>query len=209
MAEIRKREIAFKLRIGEILKGKPNLLPMDGGRDKLNFLELGDKRVIRVNVIANVIDKFISEGEKRFATLTLDDATGQINVKAFGDDTLQFQEINQGQTLAVIGVLRVYNNELYILPEILKDVDPRYLLIRKLEIEKLIPKQPVSSEERIALKDQIISRIKQEEVHEGIDIEKLILDIGGNPELISKEIKKMQEDGMIYEPRPGRVRYLG
>jgi RPA family protein len=209
MAEIRKREIAHKLRIGEILKGKPQLTPMGDGRDRFNFLELGDKRIIRVNVIANVIDKFISEGEKRFASLTLDDATGQINVKAFGDETAQFQEINQGQTLTVIGVLRIFNNEIYILPEILKEVDPRYLLIRKLEIEKSAPKQPVSSEERIALKDQIISKIKQAEVSEGIDTEKLIMEISANPAAISQEIKKLQEDGMIYEPRPGRVRYLG
>jgi RPA family protein len=209
MAEIRKREIAYKLRIGEILKGKPQLTPMGDGKDRFNFLELGDKKIVRVNLIANVIDKFISEGEKKFATLTLDDATGQINVKAFGDEVAKFQDKNQGQTLAVIGVLRIYNNELYILPDIMKEVDPRYLLIRKLEIEKAAPKQPVSSEERIALKDQIISKIKQAEVSEGIDTEKLIMEISANPAAISQEVRKLQEDGVIYEPRPGRVRYLG
>jgi len=208
MAEIRKREVAYKVRIGEILKGKAQVTNIDG-RDRFNFLEIGDKKIIRINVIANVIDKYISEGEKKFASLTLDDATGQINLKTFGEDVRNFVEISQGQTVTVIGVLRIFNNELYILPEIIKTVDPRYLLIRKLEIEKLIPKQPISKDERIALKDQLLSKIKQEETNEGIDTEKLILEISANPELINQEIKKMLEDGMIYEPRPGRVRYLG
>jgi DNA-binding transcriptional ArsR family regulator len=30
-----------------------------------------------------------------------------------------------------------------------------------------------------------------------------------NPQIISQEIKKLLEEGIIYEPRPGRVRYLG
>ena len=29
------------------------------------------------------------------------------------------------------------------------------------------------------------------------------------PEIISQEIKKLLEEGIIYEPKPGRVRYLG
>jgi len=208
MAEIRKREVAYKVRIGEILKGKTQSTNLDG-RERFNFLEIGDKRIVRVNVIANVIDKYISEGEKKFASLTLDDATGQINLKTFGEEVKSFEEISQGQTITVIGMLRIFNNEIYILPEVIKPVDPRYLLIRKLEIEKLMPKQPISPNERIALKDQILSKIKQEEANDGIDTEKLILEISANPELINQEIKKMLEDGMIYEPRPGRVRYLG
>ncbi len=209
MAEIRKREVAYKVRIGEILRGKPETSPYGEGREKLNFVELGDRKLLRVNVIANVIDKFISEGEKRFASLTLDDATGQINVKTFGDEVQKLQEISQGQTLTIIGLLRIFNNEVYVLPEIMKVVDPRYLLIRKLEIEKSTPKTEASKEQIVAVRDQVINRIKQEETNEGIDVEKLIIDIKASPELINQEVKKLLEDGVIYEPRPGRVRYLG
>lgn len=209
MAEIRKREIAYKVRIGEILRGKPETTPYGEGREKLNFVEIGDKKLLRVNVIANVIDKFMSEGEKRFASLTLDDASGQINVKTFGEDVQKLQEINQGQTLTVIGLLRIFNNEVYILPEILKLVDPRYLLIRKLEIEKSAPKTEASKEQIVAIRDQMINKIKEEETNEGIDTEKLIMEVKASPELINQEIKRLLEDGVIYEPRPGRVRYLG
>ena len=207
MAEFKKREIAYKLRIGEILRGKPQVT-IDEGRERFNFLELGNRKIVRVNVVANVIDKFSSEGEKKFATLTLDDATGQINVKTFGNEVDLFNEISQGQTLMIIGVLRTFNNELYILPEIIKQADPRYLLIRKLEIEKTMPKE-VKKEELSAVKDQLTARIKEEEKNEGIDTEKLIMEINANPEMINQELRRLLEEGIIYEPRPGRVRYLG
>jgi len=207
MAEFKKREIACKLRIGEILRGKPQVT-IDEGRERFNFLELGNRKIVRVNVVANVIDKFSSEGEKKFATLTLDDATGQINVKTFGNEVDLFNEISQGQTLMIIGVLRTFNNELYILPEIIKQADPRYLLIRKLEIEKTMPKE-VKKEELSAVKDQLTARIKEEEKNEGIDTEKLIMEINANPEMINQELRRLLEEGIIYEPRPGRVRYLG
>ena len=206
MAEIRKREIANKLRVGDILRGKPVL---DEETQRFKFLEIGDKQIIRANVIANVIDKFVSQGEKKFASLTLDDASGQINARIFGEDVALLDEISQGHTLRIVGVLRHFNNELYILPEIMKIVDPRFLLIRKLEIEKTTPKQEIKKEDIIAVKDQIINKIKESEENEGIDSEKLVMEIKANPELINQEIKKLLEDGIIYEPRPGRLRFLG
>jgi RPA family protein len=209
MAEIRKREIAYKVRIGEILRGKPETSPYGEGREKLNFVELGDRKLLRVNIIANVIDKFISDGEKRFASLTLDDATGQINIKTFGEDVNKLQEISQGQTLTVIGLLRIFNGEVYVLPEVMKVVDPRYLLVRKLEVEKSAPKAETSREQIVAVRDLVINKIKEEEQNEGIDVEKLIMDVKASPELINQEVKKLLEDGVIYEPKPGRVRYLG
>ncbi len=207
MAEFRKRETAYKLRIGDVLRGKP-ILSSEEGRERFNFLELGNNKIVRVNVVGNIIDKFQSEGEKKFAFLTLDDASGQINAKTFGQDVSMFENISQGHTVMLIGLLRVFNNELYILPEIIKIIDPRYLLIRKLEIEKSLPKE-IKKEEILAVKDQIIGMIKKEEENEGIDTEKLIMEIKASPDLINQEIKRLLEEGIIYEPRPGRVRYLG
>jgi hypothetical protein len=52
--------------------------------------------------------------------------------------------------------------------------------------------------------------IKQAESSEGIDKEEIILSLkDSNPELIHQEINKILEEGIIYEPKPGRVRYLG
>jgi len=201
--EQRKRNIAYKLRIGDILKGVPM---MEEGR--FLFLEFGDKKVVRVNILANCVDKYIQEGEKQFASLTIDDASGQLKLKAFGEDIEPLKNIMQGDTLQVIGNVREWNGELYVIPEVVKKVDVRWLLVRKLEIQNEQKNMP--TERNVSsLKNDIMQKIKDAESEGGIDVDAMIMDIKANPDSINVEIKKLLEEGLIYEPRPGRMRYLG
>ena len=202
LVEQRKRNIAFKMRLGDILKGKPM---SDEG--KFLFLELGERKIVRVNILANCVDKYIQDGEKKYGTLTVDDASGQIRIKAFGDDISMLKDISQGDTLQIIGNVREWNGELYLLPEVVKKVDSRWLLVRKLEIQKSRKNIPITKSS--PLKDQILEKIKNAEVDGGIEVDLIIMDIEANPNMINDEIKKLLEEGLIYEPRPGRLRYLG
>jgi hypothetical protein len=203
--EIRKRNVAFKLRIGDILKGVPM---MDEG--KFIFLELGDKRVVRVNILANCVDKFIQDGDdKKFATLTVDDASGQLKLKAFGEDIEPLKGIVQGDTLQIIGNVREWNGELYVLPEVVKKVDSRWLLVRKLEVQNARKDLPDAEKGDSSLKDGIMAKIKEAESDGGIDVDALIMDVEASPDAINGEVKKLLEEGLVYEPRPGRLRYLG
>lgn len=202
-----KRNIAYKLRIGDILIGKPIM-----DEERFSFLELGDKKIIRVNLIGNIVDKFESESEKKYSFLTLDDGSGQISLKVFGDDIEKFKEISQGLTVLVIGVLRHWNNEIYISPEIIKEQDPKYLLVRKLELEKQQSQisPTIEKTQIIAIKDKILDLIKESEPNGGIETEQIIMKLREtSPEIINQEIKKLLEDGIVFEPRPGKVRYLG
>jgi len=201
-----KRNIAFKLRIGDILMGKPVF-----DEERFSFLELGDKKIVRVNVVGNIVEKFDSEGEKRFSVLNLDDGSGQIKLRVFADDVEKFKNITQGQTVLVIGLLRSFNNEIYINPEIMKEQDIKYLLIRKLETEKnKVQAEPIARDQIIAVKDKILGAIKSAEDEGGIEIEKIILSLKDiSPIIINQEIQKFLEEGIIFEPRPGKVRYLG
>lgn len=202
-----KRNIAYKFRIGDLLVGKPIF-----DEERFSFLELGDKKIVRVNVIGNIIEKYESEGERKYYFFTLDDGSGQIRLKCFGDDVNRFKDIIPGQTVLVIGVLRNFNNETYISPEIIGEQDPKYLLLRKLEVEKEKSKnvQPLAKEQIIAVKDKILGIIKDAEKDGGIEIDKVIMDLREiSPEIINQEIKKLLEEGIIFEPRPGRVRWLG
>ncbi len=202
LTEQRKRNVAYKLRIGDILKGKP--YQADG---KFMFLELGDKKIVRVNIMANCIDKFVQEGDKKYASVTIDDASGQIRLKVFGDDVDVVKDILQGDTLQIIGNIREWNDELYLIPEIVKKVDPRWLLVRKLEIQESRKDLPVEPSNE--LKDVIMNKIKESESDGGIDSDTIVMDVEASPESINNEIKKLLEEGLIYEPRPGRLRYLG
>ncbi|MFH1711323.1 MAG: OB-fold nucleic acid binding domain-containing protein [Nanoarchaeota archaeon] len=213
MSEQIKRQTAFKLRIGDILNGKPIIEEQQSPEGKpiqrFRFLELGEKKIYRINIVANIVDKYASEAEKKYSTFTIDDASGQIKLKIFGDDTEKFKNIVQGNTVIVIGTIRCYNDELYIAPEIIRETDPRYLLVRKLELDKEKPVQ-VNKEEVLAIKDQIIEMIKKAEDSGGVETDQLYHTLTNvSPEIISQEIQKMLEDGLAYEPRPGKIRYLG
>ena len=200
--ETKKRNTAYKLRIGDILKSKPVMA--DG---KFLFLELGEKKISRVNLIANVVDKYVSDGDKKYAALTLDDASGQIKLKSFGDEIAILKDKTQGDTVQVIGTVREYNSELYVLPEIVKKIDAQWLLVRKLEIQDSRKDIPINK--NAPVRDIVLDKIKIAEAQDGIDTDKLILDIEASPDMIKAEIKRLLEDGLIYEPRPGRLRYLG
>lgn len=203
MVEQFKRHIAYKCKIGDLLAGKPD---MEG--DKMKHLVCDEKQIIRTNVVANIVEKYVQEGEKRFGSLTLDDASGQIKLKFFGDDVDKLAKFEQGDTVLVIGLLRLWNNEIYITPEIIKKKELAFLLLRKLETDKMKLKQ-YDKEHAAALKDKIVEMIKEADKSGGIEVEKIILEMKESPGTINKEIKKLIEDGVAYEPRPGKLRWLG
>jgi len=205
-----KRHTAYKLRIGDVLVGKP---VMNG--EKFSFLELGNKKVSRINILGNIVDKYESEDRgdgRKYIFLTLDDGSGQIKLKTFGDDSEKFKDVHQGQTVVVIGVLRNWNNETYIAPELIKEKDPKYLMLRKLETEKdkfhitgIVEKQQI-----VAIKDKILDLVRGSEENGGIELDKLITELRDfSPSMINQEIQKLLEEGIIFEPRPGKIRYLG
>ena len=110
--------------------------------------------------------------------------------------------------MLAIGMVRQWNNEIYITPEILKKKQPEYLLLRKLETDLDKPNQ-ADKKELTEIKDKIIEIIKREEANGGVEIKKLTEELQAKQDLINQEIRKLLEEGAIYEPRPGKVRYLG
>ena len=102
---------------------------------------------------------------------------------------------------------------MYITPEIIKLQDPKYLLVRKLELEKERSQTtaPIVEKEKIvAVKDEILSLIKNSEEEGGVEVDKIILQLRNvSPDIINQEIKKLLEEGIIFEPRPGKMRWLG
>ena len=209
-----KRHTAYKFRIGDILIGK-HVTNNVAGTERFAFLELGDKKIVRVNIIGNIVDRYESLGETKYISLTIDDGSGQLRLKAFGDDTDRFSRFLQGQTVVVVGVLRHWNDELYISPEVIKEMDPRYLLVRKLETEKdravsQPTNAPMEREQMIAIKDRILDMIKSAESDGGIETEILTSNLREfSPSIINKEIQKLLEEGIVFEPRPGKIRWLG
>lgn len=232
--EIKKRYTAFKLPIGLLMKGTLQFEKNPEGIERFSFLKLDGNEINRVNLVATVIDKYQSE-QSNYATLTVDDGTGEIRLKTFSDAVELLKEIQLGDTILVIGLLRYFNDEIYIQPEIIKPVDAKWLLARKLELEKNFkinydkiisdsektkqtefePKETTEIEvEKIAeapkpsLKDEILAIIKDAEAQGGIDIDEIIIKMSQPVDEIKNTITEMLENGEIFEPRAGRLRLL-
>ena len=214
------RQIAYKIRIGDVLNGN---IVFDG--EKFSSLEVKEKKVSRVNVICNIVDKY-ENPEKNFNTITLDDGTGQIRVKAFSDSSILLKGLEIGDTVRIVGWLRYYNDEIYILPEIAVRLDPKWGYVRRLELikeygefkeepvaekaEQVDEVEEIEREKVLDLEESpkmiILKKIKENA--EGIDIERLIMELKFSVEEINETIKNLIAEGEIYEPRPGFLRSL-
>jgi len=131
------RQVARKLQIRTINSGKFVQIERESEETRFipNYIEINGNKISRVRVLATVIDKFVSDNNE-YASLTLDDTTDTIRCKIFGDLSM-LENIEKGDVVDVIGRIREYNGELYILPEIIVKIDdPNFEVLRKLEIEK-------------------------------------------------------------------------
>ncbi|MFH7873206.1 MAG: hypothetical protein QW631_02375 [Candidatus Aenigmatarchaeota archaeon] len=144
-----KRMTAIKTEIASIINGR--FIKGDGLTSSFVITKFGQK-ISRVRILASVIDKFVSN-DKTYANLTLDDGSATIRAKAFQDISL-LENVEIGDKLEMIGRLRSYADEIYIVPEIVQKVEDEDILkLRKLEIKK--------QEIELKRKYQIISELQK------------------------------------------------
>ena len=127
----RKRLTAKKAGVGEIITGR--FVQKSGFESNYVVTRLG-RRLSRVRMLGLVVDKFISE-DGNYATLTLDDGNETIRCKMFVN-TRMFDGINAGDLVDVIGKIREYKEEIYILPETIKKAEANMETLRMLELKK-------------------------------------------------------------------------
>jgi RPA family protein len=182
--------------------------------ERFTAIDLGTKKVSRVNLVANVIDKY-SDENKPYVSATLDDSTGQIRVKAFADFTNILSDVNIGDTVLIIGMIRVFNNEIYVTPEIAKVVEPKWGLVRKLELLKEYGKFKSESESesktdpsnQASGRERVLTILKENPT--GMDIDKIIMQLHDiDVAEINNIILGLISDGLIYEPMPGKLRSM-
>jgi RecG-like helicase len=72
-----------------------------------------------------------------YSSITIDDDSDSIRIKAFREQVNIFDNFNVGDLVMVIGKVRNYAEENYIIPEIVKEItDPNLESLHKLEILK-------------------------------------------------------------------------
>src|SRR3989344_4925040 len=111
------KQVAYKIWISSIL-GKE--VKKEEDNFSVPFIEFDNKKISKVNIIASVVGKFIND-EKNFASVTLDDGSGVIRIKVWKEDTSKLENVNLGDIINVIGRPRVYNEESYIITDLLRE----------------------------------------------------------------------------------------
>ncbi|MFH1821006.1 MAG: OB-fold nucleic acid binding domain-containing protein [Methanobacteriota archaeon] len=92
------------------------------------------EQVSRVRVMGTVVDKFIRD-DQNYATLRIDDGSETVGLRAWQEGVKELDKFEIGNTVDVIGRVREFNGEIYLIPElIIKVEDPNWELVRELEI---------------------------------------------------------------------------
>src|SRR3989344_1936891 len=200
-----KRQIAYKARVSDILNGSFSKDELSAGYIKLNGVN-----VSRVNVIANIVYK--SGDEQNYNSALIDDGTGKILLRTF-ENTNLFSKADIGDIVLVIGKVREYNNERYILPEIVRKLEKfEWMSLRKIELKDTIiepAKEPANEVVEEAVKTvgvEIYIIIKKLDDGDGAAIEDVMKE-SNNPDA-EKIISRLLENGDVFEIKPGKLKVL-
>lgn len=206
------RMTAIKVKISDLTSGE---WVKKEGMEPSFIVTKNREKVSRARVLATVVGRFISE-DGNFGSLTLDDGTDTIRAKCFKELNV-LQPVEIGRFVDVIGKVREYNDEIYIIPEIMRNVDnPNLELLRRLEIMQKIrnlKKQPRDAlDEKLPEADKEDLRKKVLDIigssKDGIEYGKLI-EASGTPEAeVEKVINDLLAEGICYEPTPGKIRKI-
>ena len=198
-----KRQVAYKLKISDILNGNLTKEEFSGN------IKLDDINVSRVNIIAAMIYK--SE-DFNYSSAVIDDGTGRIQLRSF-ENNAYFSKIDVGDVVLIIGKIREFNNEKYIMPEILKKItNTKWVDARRLELKnndiinnniKEIDKNLI---ENTKINEEIYSLIKKLDNGDGASFDDIIKGSGSID--AEKILNKLLENGDIFEIKPGKLKVL-
>lgn len=165
---------AEKVAIQELEEGKY----IEDKEQNPNYIIIGEnKKIFRINVIAALVHK---ESRGSITSILIDDGTGKIVLRMFEENKAALN-LEVGDVVQIIGKIRIFNQEKYIFPEIIKKTNPSWLKIRSLELQK--NRKSVKKEEKNVQKIET----KNNEIKKEI-VKEIIL-----PPKITQNIKPFEE----------------
>lgn len=187
-----------------------------------SYIVVNGHNISRVNLVATVVSKFVSE-DGNYGSITLDDGSETIRVKAFGPDVIKVENTTVGKLIRFSGKIKEYNEEIYLAPEIIRNLeDPNWIVVHRLLLGE--PKSDIKqeikieisqdkAEEAIKRADQNISAkvldiIRSLSGSDGAVFEDVILESGLDGEEGKNVIIGLLKSGDIYEPKKGKLKVL-
>lgn len=227
MTIIQKRQPAKKFWIADVLNAEQKT-----NEAGYKCYKIRDGEATRVNLIAGVVDKYEND-LGNYTTLTLDDGTAQIRVKAWNEDVEKINTPQIGDIVLIIGRINQNdpNGEMFIRPEIAKTLEITWLEARLAEMKKkyLEPLQvvrTVATEEQapqpiveqvfdeqpkgvpLATREKIIQAIESSDDANGADISSVIKKSGVTDAEAQVAINELIREGEAYQPKQGHIKLL-
>ena len=185
-----------------------------------NFVKtpLGEE-VSRARILGTVVSKFVTE-DGNYASVTIDDGSDTIRLKVF-KTTKPLDSLEVGDVVDVIGKVREYEGEIYIIPEVVRKIeDPNFELLRRAELvvkerqlkaggreeKKSETSGNPAEEDKNILKNEILKII--ESSPEGITHSELIEKAKAKETEIEEIVDTLLNEGICYEPSPGRIKKI-
>jgi len=104
------RQTTSRARISDIVNS--NFVRKEGFEPSYVLTDSG-QRISRVYLIGTIVDKFMNENGN-YSSITIDDDSDSIRIKAFREQVNIFDNFNVGDLVMVIGKVRNYAEENYI-----------------------------------------------------------------------------------------------
>ena len=220
------RQTAYKVWISDLITKE---LIKEEGEWSPNYVLINEKKVSRVNIVANVIMRYKSE-EGNYASLTIDDGSENIQVKAWREDVSLFDNVGIGNQILLIAKIKEYNSQIYLVPEIIRVLDKKeWIEIRKRELislygnktykeskinqenvnaklnldEEVVYNEPIQNDRQI-----ILNTIEKLDLEDGANISEIISLSKLDEEKANFIINELLKDGEIFEIRTGRLKIL-
>lgn len=224
------RQTAYKVWISDLINKQ---VQKEEGEWSPSYILIDNKRVSRVNIIANVVMKYKAE-DGGYSTLTVDDSSSDIQVKAWKEDATLMEDIGIGATVLLIGKVREYNSQIYLIPEIIKPLNnSKWVELRKKELARLYgerevklqetPKPEEKKGETISLdevkveevsmsgnsdRQKILNIIESLDKTEGSDLMEVIQESKLDEEVANALIQELLKEGEIFEIKSGKLKII-
>lgn len=223
---MRERMTAVRASVSDIVNG--TFLDDDGARVVSPYgVELR-----RVALVGYIVDR--QTGQGNYASITIDDGTETIKAKSWGTEASSLDEVNTSTLVLLIGKVREYEGEVYIVPEIVSELkDPNFMTLHLLDryrtmltqgglsipnptmLEESIIESPGDSEPPMkrefpkrALAKAILNYIKENPDPQGVSIEDIVdnLKESHSKEKIQMEVIELMAAEQIQEIKIGRYK---
>ena len=218
---MKERMTAIRSSIADIVKGT---FGEDNGH---RVISPDGVELRRVMIVGHIVSRLT--GKDNFASITIDDGTETIRAKAWGNEAASLQEVEENILALLIGKVKEYNEEIYLVPEIIRPLpDPNFLTLHKLERHYHIlqhggehtftppsledhyetPKATSGRVKPKGLGGKILDYIQKNDTPQGIAIADIADHFAKEDKTdIQLEVIELQADNWIREERTGVYRF--